>query len=410
MKLFFTSDLHGSLGQTQKVIKKYEESHADMLVLLGDILNHGPRNGVPDDYDPAAITTLLNGYKDKIICVRGNCDSEVDQMLLEFPILSDYHMIMRENGQKIFLTHGHIFNEEKLPELSRGDIFAYGHTHLPVADEKEGIYRFNPGSITFPKGGNEPSYGLLEEDGRLVVYGLDSGNKLISVSTSKEIQPQLPILDVMQQRYTTKRYDPSQKIPATVFAQLKSCLRYAPSSVNNQPWHFICATTDEAKLKLVDSATAVGGLYEFNRNKLINCSHVIALCSKTNIDDAYLNQVADQEQADGRYENEEAKQAVNKGRTYFTHLHTDTYKDAQSWMEKQLYIALGTLLISAASLGVDATPIEGFDVESFNTNFNLSEQGLSAVVLVALGYRDPEDFNAALPKSRFSEESLFTEI
>lgn len=181
MKLFFTSDLHGALGQTQKVIDKYLTSDADMLVLLGDLLNHGPRNSVPDDYDPAAVATLLNQYQEKVISVRGNCDSEVDQMLIEFPILSDYHMILLQNGQRIFLTHGHIYNEEVHPKLSVGDIIAYGHTHLPVAYEKEGLYMFNPGSITFPKGGNEPSYGIYDA-GVLSVLSLASDEILHSVN------------------------------------------------------------------------------------------------------------------------------------------------------------------------------------------------------------------------------------
>lgn len=185
MKLFFTSDLHGSLGQTQKVIEKYLASDADMLVLLGDLLNHGPRNTVPDDYDPGRVASLLNQHQEKIICVRGNCDSEVDQMLIEFPLLSDYHIILLENGQRIFLTHGHLFNEEKYPKLSEGDVLAYGHTHLPVAHEKDGLYMFNPGSVTFPKGGYEPSYGIFQ-NGVLSVLSLEEDKLLHSVQCTKK--------------------------------------------------------------------------------------------------------------------------------------------------------------------------------------------------------------------------------
>ena len=181
MKLFFTSDLHGSLGQTQKVIDKYLASNADILVLLGDLLNHGPRNSVPDDYDPAAVATLLNQYQERIISVRGNCDSEVDQMLIEFPMLADYHIILLPSGQRIFLTHGHIYDEEAHPKLSVGDILAYGHTHLPVAYKRDELYMFNPGSITFPKGGNQPSYGLYE-NGVLSVHSLASDEVLHSVN------------------------------------------------------------------------------------------------------------------------------------------------------------------------------------------------------------------------------------
>lgn len=176
MKLFFASDIHGSLATTKAMLEKYQQSQADFLILLGDLLNHGPRNPLPEEYNPAAVAELLNQHKEKIIAVRGNCDSEVDQMLLEFPVLSDYHIVLLPSKQRLFLTHGHIYNEQRHPQLSQNDILAYGHTHLPVAKyvsteasnnkEQQAMFYFNPGSISIPKGGNPASYGLL--DGNLL--------------------------------------------------------------------------------------------------------------------------------------------------------------------------------------------------------------------------------------------------
>ena len=163
MKLFFASDLHGSLTATQLMLEKYKESGSQHLVILGDILNHGPRNPVPQGYQPAAVADLLNNYSDQIIAVRGNCDSEVDQMLLNFPMLESYSWILLESGRRIFLTHGHIYNNDKRPPLKTGDVLAYGHTHIPVAERSGELFIYNPGSITFPKDGNVASYGIFEQ-------------------------------------------------------------------------------------------------------------------------------------------------------------------------------------------------------------------------------------------------------
>jgi len=164
MKLFFISDLHGCLPTTEFILKKYKESGASHLVILGDVLNHGPRNPLPEGYQPAAVADLLNEYSSEIIAVRGNCDSEVDQMLLKFPMLESYAWVLLENGTRLFLTHGHIYNAENRPPLKFADVIAHGHTHLPLAEKNGEQFIFNPGSITFPKENNVPSYGLL--DGR----------------------------------------------------------------------------------------------------------------------------------------------------------------------------------------------------------------------------------------------------
>lgn len=129
MKLFFASDLHGSLDATEQVLAAYLSSGAEHLVILGDVLNHGPRNPVPESYNPPKVAELLNAHSDSIIAVRGNCDSEVDQMLLAFPMMADYAWVMLANGQRLFLTHGHLYNAEKRPALKRGDVIAHG-THI----------------------------------------------------------------------------------------------------------------------------------------------------------------------------------------------------------------------------------------------------------------------------------------
>lgn len=163
MKIFVISDIHGSNYFLKKSLEAYEKEKADYILILGDELYHGPRNPLPLEYNPKEVAETLNRYKDKIIAVRGNCDSEVDQMLLDYPIMGDYSTIFL-NNKRIFATHGHIYSEDKLPNLCEGDIFIYGHTHLPVAYKKEGIFILNPGSISLPKGGNLNSYGIFENN------------------------------------------------------------------------------------------------------------------------------------------------------------------------------------------------------------------------------------------------------
>lgn len=180
MKLFFASDLHGSLPATQRVIDTFLASKADHLILLGDLINFGPRNPLPEGHNPLAVAELLNQYADSIIAVRGNCDSEVDQMLLSFPIMSDYHIVLLPTGQKLFLTHGHIYNADKRPPLKKGDIIAHGHTHITVAEWIGEQIIFNPGSTTFPRiEGEKASYGLL--NGQTLSVCDFEGNTLHSI-------------------------------------------------------------------------------------------------------------------------------------------------------------------------------------------------------------------------------------
>lgn len=165
MKLLVASDIHGSLSATRHVVEAFEKEQADYLVFLGDAMYHGPRNPLPDAYEPAEVAKLLNTLKDKVIAVRGNCDSEVDQMLLDFPITADYQN-MPLTKTRLFATHGHIFEPATIPaSVKRGDIFAFGHIHLPILEMNEsGILILNPGSVALPKESHPPTYALISED------------------------------------------------------------------------------------------------------------------------------------------------------------------------------------------------------------------------------------------------------
>ena len=164
-RLIIASDIHGDAETCARLVDIYRESGAERLVLLGDILYHGPRNDLPAGYAPKKVIELLNPLKNDILAVRGNCDTEVDQMVLQFPILADYAYISVD-GLTLFATHGHNFNTTKLPPLAKGDILLHGHTHVPVVEEfGEGNYYINPGSLSIPKESSPKSY-ILYENGR----------------------------------------------------------------------------------------------------------------------------------------------------------------------------------------------------------------------------------------------------
>ncbi|MGL6113964.1 phosphodiesterase [Cetobacterium sp. SF1] len=164
MKIFVMSDIHGSSFYLKKALEAFEKEKADYILILGDELYHGPRNPLPLEYDPKKVVEMLNPLKNKIMAVRGNCDSEVDQMLLQYPIMGDYSTIFW-NGKRIYCTHGHIYNKENLPNIDSKDILIYGHTHIPLAEKNsEGIFILNPGSISLPKENNPNSYGIFENN------------------------------------------------------------------------------------------------------------------------------------------------------------------------------------------------------------------------------------------------------
>lgn len=175
MKLLIASDIHGSAYYCKMLLEAFEKEKADRILLLGDILYHGPRNDLPKDYAPKKVIAMLNPLKDKIFCARGNCDTEVDQMVLDFPVLADYSVIML--GEKlIYATHGHNYNEDKLPPLSDGDILFCGHTHIPKITEHGNYIYMNTGSVSIPKENSPHSY-VVFEDGRFLWKDLENGEK-----------------------------------------------------------------------------------------------------------------------------------------------------------------------------------------------------------------------------------------
>ena len=163
MKWMIASDIHGSALYCRQMIRRFEEEKAERLLLLGDLLYHGPRNDLPEEYQPKKVIEMLNGIRDRLLCIRGNCDCEVDQMVLHFPILADY-AVLDAGNRLIYATHGHIYNQEKLPPLKPGDVMLFGHTHVPLHTEKDGVLCLNPGSVSIPKEGSAHGY-MTYEDG-----------------------------------------------------------------------------------------------------------------------------------------------------------------------------------------------------------------------------------------------------
>ena len=162
MRIAFFSDIHGVPSALQSALATADALGFDRLVLLGDLLYHGPRNGVPDFYDPVKVADMLNARKDAIVAVRGNCDAEVDQMMLKFPMMADY-AVLESGKETFFLTHGHLWNEYRMPPIGMGTVLAHGHTHIPENKRLEcGITIFNPGSVSLPKGGSQRSFGYFD--------------------------------------------------------------------------------------------------------------------------------------------------------------------------------------------------------------------------------------------------------
>lgn len=209
-----------------------------------------------------------------------------------------------------------------------------------------------------------------------------------------------------RQRYTTKDYDASRQVEQAVIDELLELLRLSPSSVNSQPWHFVVASTAEGKARLAKGAQ---GGFAYNQAKILNASHVILICVRRDLDDAYLADLLQQEADDGRFRDEVARTTQHNTRRSYVELHRGL-GDIPHWTEKQAYLALGTLLLGAAAKGIDATPMEGIDRQVLDAELGLAAQGLNCVVAVALGYRSDSDFNATLPKSRLPAERVFTHL
>ncbi len=181
MKLIIASDIHGDAECCRALLETFEREGAEKMLLLGDILYHGPRNDLPSDYAPKKVIEMLNAVSDKIICVRGNCEAEVDQMVLNFPCMSDTAVVFDgETGISMYMSHGHIYSPDNLPKMPPRSVFLSGHTHILSAEQKNGVLCLNPGSVSLPKGGNPKSYAVYENgifeiktlDGRAILCSL----------------------------------------------------------------------------------------------------------------------------------------------------------------------------------------------------------------------------------------------
>lgn len=172
MKLMFASDIHGSASCCDRMLSRYRAENAQKLILLGDLLYHGPRNDIPEGYAPKDVARQLNEAASELLCVRGNCEAEVDQMMLSFPVMADYAALWNESGRLFFCTHGHLYDKDNMPMLNDGDVTVQGHTHLYAAEKHGRIYYVNTGSVTLPKGGNVRSY-VIYEDGIFTVRDMN---------------------------------------------------------------------------------------------------------------------------------------------------------------------------------------------------------------------------------------------
>ncbi len=218
----------------------------------------------------------------------------------------------------------------------------------------------------------------------------------------------MQLTDALNRRYATKAFDATKKLPEAVVEQLFALLRLSPSSTNIQPWHFIVASTEQGKARLAKGA---GGRYSYNESKILNASHVVLFCARTQVDEVHLQNVLAAEERDGRFTAKpEVKNAAHNTRVAYLNEHKYIKKDVPHWLEKQVYLNMGSFLLGAALLEIDAVPLEGIDQAVLDAEFDLNSFDLTAVTAVALGYRADNDFNAGLPKSRLAVDDIFTLI
>ncbi len=213
------------------------------------------------------------------------------------------------------------------------------------------------------------------------------------------------ITEAMNWRYSTKEFDANKKISAADFQSLKDILRLSPSSTNIQPWHFVIADDEAGKARI---AKGTQGMFDFNTAKVKDASHVIIFCSRIYADDEFLHEVLDKEDADGRFAEPKFKEQMHQVRKMFLDIRRYEQKDEPHWLVEQVYLNMGALLLGAATLGIDAVPMEGADLKALDEEFELRSKGYTAVAVISLGYRSEDDFNADLPKSRLSEASIIT--
>ncbi|MGE8562141.1 MAG: oxygen-insensitive NAD(P)H nitroreductase [Acinetobacter sp.] len=217
----------------------------------------------------------------------------------------------------------------------------------------------------------------------------------------------MDLLNVSKTRYTTKAYDPIRKIPKEQITRLLEILRLTPSSINIQPWHFFIADNQVAKERI---AKALVGKYAYNAPKVLDSSHTILFCTQADISEQHLDNLLTQDDISGRFKDDKAKQGQKDSRSGYVDYYRNEKGDIQRWAENQTFIALGQILLAAGIEGIDATPIGGFDEQIINDELQLTEKGLVPSVLLTLGYRSENDFNAKLPKSRLAKENIFTQL
>ena len=208
-------------------------------------------------------------------------------------------------------------------------------------------------------------------------------------------------LTIAQNRYTSKAYDASKKIPSDTLNTFLEILRLSPSSINIQPWQFIVAQSDEAKQQI---SQAMPNHFAYNIPKVINASEVIIFTAKIDIDEQHLNAIIEAEDQAGRFRTPESKQTQQETRARYIELYKT--KDIDRWVDNQIHIALGSAMYAAKGLGIDATPIGGFDLQILDQTLNLTAKGVRSVVLLSLGYHSAEDFNADLPKARLTRDAV----
>lgn len=217
------------------------------------------------------------------------------------------------------------------------------------------------------------------------------------------------ITDYAKSRHTTKGYDSSKTISGQHLEEIRKLLQLAASSINVQPWHFVIAGTDEGKARI---AKATEGLFVFNKASILDASHVVVFAARDELSDEYMQVLLEQEEKDGRYVAAEAsKEQMHEARKMFYNLQGEQLNNAVHWIDKQVYLNIGSFLLGVSALGIDATPMEGFDTQVLDKELGLDEQGMHSLVIVPIGYRDEEkDYNAKLPKSRLPYSEIITEI
>ncbi len=210
--------------------------------------------------------------------------------------------------------------------------------------------------------------------------------------------------EIILSRYATKKFNPTKKIREDDLKKIKFLLQNCASSTNIQPWHFILASSNEAKKKIINSTSTK---YPFNDHKIADAALVIVFCAKTDYDENYLSYISDLEEIDGRFADEQQKIDTHNGRKFFADMHKEL-NDIDTWFQSQVYLNLGSLLLGLAALQIDSVAMEGFDSKILDQEFQLNEKGLRSCCILAIGYKDENDFNAKLPKSRRPQEDIFT--